>query len=218
MARTLQTEPRALLAARRVARPRASRAEDAVAARLDLADAARKQTRAAPATVRITCAVPRPGFVHPASRVDIKAVLAAAGAESTYGLRCVELCRASIDRPLRFARLMVPGRIRLYEQPEPPWRLRGSLRGNAADRLRAAGARVHHDASVDATVVEWPGDALRRFMLLDVLLHELGHHVLQHHKGKRFATIARTRDHEAFADRHAWRLRERCAAALGADA
>jgi hypothetical protein len=36
-------------------------------------------------------------------------------------------------------------------------------------------------------------------MLEEVLLHEIGHHVLQHHTGKRPVRIARTRDHEAFA-------------------
>jgi hypothetical protein len=40
-------------------------------------------------------------------------------------------------------------------------------------------------------------------MLFDVLLHEIGHHVLQHGKGKRLVRIARTRDHEAFATRFA---------------
>jgi Zn-dependent peptidase ImmA (M78 family) len=36
-----------------------------------------------------------------------------------------------------------------------------------------------------------------------VLLHEIGHHILQQHKGKRRPRIARTRDHEAFAARFA---------------
>ena len=44
-------------------------------------------------------------------------------------------------------------------------------------------------------------------MLRDVLLHEIGHHVLQHGKGKRGVRIARTRDHEAFATRFALGLR-----------
>jgi hypothetical protein len=46
---------------------------------------------------------------------------------------------------------------------------------------------------------------LRKFVLCDVLLHELGHHRLQHEKGKRLARIARTRDHEAYATRIARR-------------
>jgi RNA-splicing ligase RtcB len=49
--------------------------------------------------------------------------------------------------------------------------------------------------------------ALKHFMLEGVLLHELGHHVLQHYKGKRPVRIARTRDHEAAAERFASRQR-----------
>jgi hypothetical protein len=49
------------------------------------------------------------------------------------------------------------------------------------------------------TVVDWPTDTLRRFILEEILPHELGHHVLQHHKAKRLDRIARTKDHEAFA-------------------
>ena len=56
-------------------------------------------------------------------------------------------------------------------------------------------------AEVGATLVDWPKDTLRRFMQEKVLLHELGHHVLQHHKGKRPVRVARTRDHESFAAR-----------------
>ena len=72
-----------------------------------------------------------------------------------------------------------------------------------AYRLERAGAVVTRLAEVGATLVDWPLDTLRRFMLEEVLLNELGHHVLQHYKGKRPQRIARTRDHEAFAARFA---------------
>jgi len=62
-------------------------------------------------------------------------------------------------------------------------------------------------AECHETLVDWPQDTLWRFMLEEVLLHELGHHVLQHHKGKRPERIARTRDHEAFAARFAEKQR-----------
>jgi Zn-dependent peptidase ImmA (M78 family) len=55
--------------------------------------------------------------------------------------------------------------------------------------------------------VDWPADTLRRFMLEEVLMHELGHHVLQHHKAKRLARIARTKDHETSATLFAIRQR-----------
>jgi len=81
--------------------------------------------------------------------------------------------------------------------------LPGLLRADVAYRLERAGAVVTRLAEVGATLVDWPLDTLRRFMLEEVLLNELGHHVLQHYKGKRPQRIARTRDHEAFAARFA---------------
>src|SRR5262249_32850054 len=101
----------------------------------------------------------------------------------------------------------VPGRVVLYEQALPPWRLSGLVDTETAQRLEGAGAVVKLVPEVGATLVEWPVGTLRRFMLEDVLLHEVGHHVLQHHKGKRPMRIARTRDHEAFAARFAKKQR-----------
>ena len=93
----------------------------------------------------------------------------------------------------------MPGRIVLYDQPIPPWRLRGALAPDDAALLARAGAVLTVHQPGPTTVVEWPNNTLRDFMLVEVLLHEIGHHVLQHHKGKRAARIARTGDHEAFA-------------------
>jgi hypothetical protein len=66
-------------------------------------------------------------------------------------------------------------------------------------RFERAGALVSLLPGAATTLVNWPADTLQRFMLEEVLLHELGHHVLQHNKAKRRPRIARTRDHEAFA-------------------
>ena len=127
-----------------------------------------------------------------------------------WGLRSIELARspaiASISTPV-FGRYCVPGRITLFEQPLPPWRLSGVLKGDVARRLERAGAVVTRLTDVGATLVLWPHDTLRRFMLEEVLLHEMGHHVLQHHKGKRLVRVARTRDHESFAARFAEKQR-----------
>jgi hypothetical protein len=68
----------------------------------------------------------------------------------------------------------------------------------ARSRIIAAGAIVVNQPSLDRSTIEWPGQSLRRFMTW-VLLHELGHHVLQHHTGKRRVCIARRADHEAHA-------------------
>jgi hypothetical protein len=88
-----------------------------------------------------------------------------------------------------------------------PWRLCGLLKLDVVRRLESAGAVLTLLKDVGATLVDWPQDTLRRFMLEEVLLHELGHHVLQYHKGKRPERIARTRDHEAFAARFAEKQR-----------
>jgi hypothetical protein len=152
---------------------------------------------------------PRRGFHHPADEKDILELLNEVGPVALYGLRVVELARLpdSLGGELVLGRYCVPGRIILYEQPEPPWLLRGRISSSAARRLERAGAILALLPDVGATVVDWPGGTLRRFMLEEVLLHEVGHHVLQHHKGKRPARIARAKDHEAFAARFAERQR-----------
>jgi hypothetical protein len=158
---------------------------------------------------RLRVARPREGYHHPAARADVVRLLRFFGEPCTYGLRSIELVRGEAGAPaddLRFGRLLVPGRILLYEQPLPPWVLLGRLPATEAERLRAAGALVEEDAL--QTVVAWPGQALREFMLFDVLMHEIGHHMIQQYKGKRPARVVRTRDHEAFAAHFARRCRQ----------
>src|SRR5262249_48957989 len=106
-------------------------------------------------------------------------------------------------------RLRVPGTVRLYDQPPSPWCLPGRLAPAEQARLCRAGAVVEESADGTLTVVSWPGTTLRDFVLFDVLMHEIGHHLIQQYKGKRSARVARTRDHEAFADELAWRCRLR---------
>ena len=160
--------------------------------------------------LRIIVRQPRNGFHHPARKQDVLQILDAVGPVAFYGLRSVELARApsnaSASAPV-FGRYRVPGRIVLFEQPLPPWRLPGLLKVEVARRLERAGAMLTSLPDVGATLVDWPPERLRQFMLEEVLLHELGHHVLQHHKGKRPERIARTHDHEAFAARFAEKQR-----------
>ncbi len=153
---------------------------------------------------------PRRGCIHPATRTDVLALLEFFGAEVAYGLRSIELVRSRGDAVggLLLGTLLVPGRIVLYDQPPSPWLLPGRLPTQQLERLEAAGAEVER-TGCGRTHVTWPGETLKEFMLLDVLLHEIGHHVLQHHKGKRRARIARTRDHEAYARAFAQRCRVR---------
>jgi hypothetical protein len=153
---------------------------------------------------------PRAGFHHPASKKKILEFLGAVGPTALYGLRSIELVRLPNDQGsdlLRFGRYEAPGRILLLEQPKSPWRLPGLLKDKDMLTFKQAGALVSHMSDAQVTMVKWPKGALERFMLEEVLLHELGHHVFQHNKGKRLARVARTSDHEATAARFAARQR-----------
>lgn len=152
----------------------------------------------------------RPGFIHPAGVNDIRRALDFFGPRVGYGLRGVELRHAvGGGRPhLILATLHVPGTIVLFEQPLPPWTLPGHLTPSSLARLRRAGAHIHVTART--TSVDWPADTLRDFMLFDGLMHEIGHHVVQHQARRPHARVMRTADHERRADafaeacRRAW--------------
>ncbi len=127
------------------------------------------------------------------------------GGEAYYGVELVELVPAPVlSERLPLGRLVAPGRIVLYDQAPSPWRLGFALPPAERARLRAAGAVLEQQG-----VVSWPGDTLRRFMLLHVLAHELGHHALQHERRLRGERAARTREHEARAEAIASELRAR---------
>jgi hypothetical protein len=142
-------------------------------------------------------------------------VLDTIGAEARYGLHAVELRQAPGGHAAWLCgRLCVPGRILLFEQRPSPWALPGRLAPRMAVRTARAGAQLKHCAATDTTQVDWPDGALRRFMLLEVFLHEIGHHVFQHHRGKRTLRVVRTRDHEVFANAYAEQWRAICHSAL----
>lgn len=147
----------------------------------------------------ITTTRPRPGYHHPACQADVARILRFFGEEYVYGLRAVELRQAEPRAVgLQLGRLMIPGQIVLYEQRPSPWYLPGRVDQDETRRLESAGAQL--EVLEAALIVTWPGRTLKEFMLIDVLMHEVGHHLLQHHKGKRLARVARTRDHESFAE------------------
>jgi hypothetical protein len=212
VSRSKHTDPRAIRAERRLGRPRDQRGTGDPSRRNrigrilkelgivgDFDEADRQQRRVRP---RIIEPPPNPGFCNPARKDEILQLLEFVGPEAMYGLRRVEYVPAlpfesNVLPPV--GRLIVPGHILLYQQPLPPWRLSGMLSAFDAHQFQRAGAIIATQPDIELTVVDWPGDSLRDFMLLDVLLHEVGHHILQHNKGKRTIRTARTRDHETFA-------------------
>ncbi len=170
----------------------------------------RAERRAAPAVPVRECR-PRPGFHHPAGAADVLQVLDDMGPVASYGLGGVELRQAPPHANLRhhFGALHPPGRIVLYEQPDPPWRVPGQVSGR--DRIAFERAGAVPTVTAGGTEIDWPDRSLRTFMLADVLLHEIGHHVTRHRRGKRTVPRHRTTDDERLADEFsaAWRDRLR---------
>ena len=218
MSRSKHTDPRAIRALRRLRAPFERRSANDLSLRRRLGKVAMESasgTRYAnrdtqPRRLRVLIQAPRPGFHHPVSKRQILEFLGAVGPTALYGLRSIELVRQPNDQDydhLRFGRYEAPGRILLLEQPKSPWRLPGLLKDKDMLIFKQAGALVSCMSDAQVTIVKWPKGALERFMLEEVLLHELGHHVFQHDKGKRLPRVARTSDHEATAARFAARQR-----------
>lgn len=222
MSRTKHTVPRRIRAATRVRAPYEPRGYADQSSRHLLARALKesgivpdavpvpdRDMRPAPLP-RLIVKRPRSGYFHPASKAEILELLRFFGEECIYGLRTIELLqtgRGYRDGEVLLGSLLVPGRIVLYEQPFSPWLLPGSLSAEEQEKVCRAGARLESINEATQTIVSWPADTLRDFMLFDVLMHEIGHHLLQHHKGKRRERVARTADHEALAERFAVRCR-----------
>jgi hypothetical protein len=213
VSRSKHTDPKTIRAQRRARSPRDKRGVGDLNLRRRLGLQWRKIGTAAVvrqpdangnSPVRIIVHPPRAGFHHPAGKRHLLELLNAVGTIARYGLRTVELARSlgagTASTPV-FGRYCSPGRVILFEQPVPPWRFLGRLQETTVRRFERVGAIVTLSGHVGATLVHWPKETLRCFMLEDVFLHELGHHVLQHYKGKRSVRTARTRDHEAFANR-----------------
>ena len=221
MSRSKHTDPRSIRSDRRVRSPHDARGLGDLSRRRQLGrflkelgiatrDSETDQQHE-PVQPRINVRRPRPGFLHPATRADVRWFFDFVGAEAVYGVKQIELAHSpgmSENSLPPFGRLVVPGRIMIYEQPLPPWQLPGVLSKKDSRRLQLAGASLEIGQAGVNTTVQWPDETLRDFMLFEVLAHEIGHHILQHNTGKRAVRIVRTRDHEAFAERFAERCRE----------
>jgi hypothetical protein len=224
MSRSLHTDPLPVRAARRTACPHDARGahDPARRRRAGLQHKRLGQPGAAakarpPGTLPLqprvhACPVP-PQWHHPAGPAALLNLLERLPVAATYGLASIDLRPAPAHLPpsgQRFGRYVAPGRIVLYAQPRPPWHFAGGLGAAQAQAFVRCGARIARRPHCVAATVHWPRGSLQRFMLMEVLLHELGHHRLQRHHGKRRERIARTRDHEAFA--HRWARRHRACA------
>jgi hypothetical protein len=207
VSRSAHTRPRAIRAADRLRAPHAPRR----VGDLHINNAAPDAGDIIPLIPRIHVQRPGPGADHPASRADILRVLAFFGPECIYGIRSITLARTPgiVANRVQFGRLIVPGRIVLFAQPASPWVVAGRLPHEAEAHFIHAGAHIGQVANGTQTVVTWPAQSLRDFMLFDVLMHEIGHHRIQHYKGKRTVRVVRTKDHEAFADAFARQCRDR---------
>jgi hypothetical protein len=154
---------------------------------------------------------PRKGFSHPADKSMIRKVLSHFGELTWYGVReiCLVHNPSGFDEDrLIFGRLSIPGKVLLYEQPHPPWLLTGVLRADQRALIESAGASIEVSSDGTRSKVDWPDDTLSTFMLFEVLMHEIGHHLIQQFKGKREAQVLRRKDHEALAMAFARRCRE----------
>ncbi len=221
MSRSVHTDPKRVRAARRVRSPRAPRGAGDLAAQRAVARSLKASGIVIPSLSKETAAHavaplprirvrrPRKGYRHAVKRGDVVSTLQFFGETCTYGIESIELAASPADSShcLHFGKLLVPGHIILYPQPIDPWRLPGRLPVRNRNRLERAGAIVQMAAEGAHTRVTWPDETLRDFILFDVLLHEIGHHLIQHYGGKRRVRAARTKDHEAFARRFADRCR-----------
>lgn len=209
LSRTKHTRPARIIAADRVGNPRGSRSSDALSELfedLGWSEEAVDSGR----LPRIKAQRPRKGYHHPARPRDIKFLLNYFGELSYYGVREIQLAQCeqgNAQGRILLAKLSIPGKIILYEQPDPPWLIAGTFLDSARELLLEAGATVETSDDGSRCTIDWDGESLRRFMLFEGLMHEVGHHIIQHFRGKRTAQVLRLRDHETLAHNFARRCR-----------
>jgi hypothetical protein len=220
MSRSRHTDPRRVRAVRRLSSPRAHLSEGDASGRMRVGRALKESGLLSTYELenqkhvvvwpRIVVPGPTPGFYHPATQGRVQEILEALGPTGVYGLKTVKLSRHSeVDGagPGLLARYISPDRIMLFERKLPPWHYIGRLSDSIVDLFERSGAEVCWSDEASATTVDWPGDTLARFILVEGLMHEIGHYIKQHEARARTRRIARTRDHEAFARMYAARVK-----------
>ena len=154
--------------------------------------------------LRVVAQKPLPGSIYPLQPQDIRAFLLSLGPSAVYGLRIIRLRQECLLNPsnMIFAEYVVPGEIHLYAVPAIPWRFAfvPSRTDLEAFARHGASVSIDVDTAQGQTTVFWTPNTLKSYFLVEVLAHEIGHHVLQHNRGKRQAQICRRFDHEACAD------------------
>jgi len=113
---------------------------------------------------------------HPLSKRDVQLILSVLPPQSTAGLRSVSLlgARTRPDGAPVFASYRHAGFLRLHAVPPSPW-LMPALPPHAAVEFRQYGALIEM-LSVGGSRVAWPGDALRLFFTLGVMLPGVARH------------------------------------------
>jgi hypothetical protein len=233
LSRSKHTRPQEIIAARRVRLPReprgagdisAARRAGALLKQLGIAaeefDDAGEDDIPQPRLPRITVERARRNQHHPAGKNDIEQLLQFFGARAFYGIKEIHLSQAPASakpgRNLLFGRLFVPGKVVLYEQPVSPWFVPSKLSRHDKKELQQCGAQIETSDDGLRNIISWDENGLRDYMLFEVLMHEVGHHLIQHFKGKRKAQVMRTADHEQAAELFARKCRALYAKALDA--
>ncbi|MHB8079502.1 MAG: hypothetical protein ACYDIE_09620 [Candidatus Krumholzibacteriia bacterium] len=113
---------------------------------------------------------------HPLSKRDVQLILSVLPAPSTSGLRSVSLlgARRRPDGAPVFASYRHPGFLRLHAVPKSPW-LMPPLPSHTAVEFRQFGALIEMLSDGGSRVV-WPGDALRLYFALGVMLPGVARH------------------------------------------
>ncbi|HLK56515.1 MAG TPA: hypothetical protein VKU00_08125, partial [Chthonomonadaceae bacterium] len=127
------------------------------------------------------------------------------------GISCIRLRRECGVTPqgIVFGEYLPSGEIHLYAVPSHTWVLPYLLHDADLAAFARYGCRWELDVTRERTTLAWKPTGLRDFYLYAVLAHELGHHLLQYHKGKRQTALCRRSDHEKRADLHSHRVQVR---------
>jgi hypothetical protein len=200
MARSLHTQKLELRAVRRLARPYSKRRSEAAL----LSGRTGGSKANAPSRLPIGVHRHQTRLCHPLNRQDISSLAELLGPVAIYGLKSIQLRREPAIRTegIVFAEYALSADIFLYALPTGPWNLPFPLAPTDCAAFRRYGALVESNVNRNTTMVSWPLNCLKRYLLYEVLAHELGHHAVQRSRGKLATSVCRTRDHEALAERY----------------